>query len=150
MTSNAGTDTIAKLCADPDTMPDSTGLATALRPELLKFFKPAFLGRVTVVPYFPLSDTTLRQIIRLQLQRIQKRVADTYKATFAYSGDVVEAIAVRCTESESGARNIENVLARGVLPEISARILERLAGGQPIREVRMSTAGTDGFSYTFE
>lgn len=150
MTSNAGTDTIAKLCADPDTMPDSTGLAAALRPELMKFFKPAFLGRVTVVPYFPLSDATLRQIIRLQLQRIQKRVADTYKATFAYSGDVVESIAVRCTESESGARNIESVLARGVLPEISARILERLAGGQPIREVRMSTAGTNGFSYTFE
>ena len=150
MTSNAGTDTIAKLCADPQTMPDSAGLAAALRPELLKFFKPAFLGRVTVVPYFPLSDTTLRQIIRLQLQRIQKRIADTYKAGFAYSADVVESIAVRCTEAESGARNIENVLARGVLPEISARILERLAGGQSIREVRMTTSGADGFAYTFE
>ena len=150
MTSNAGTDTIAKLCADPQTMPDSAGLAAALRPELLKFFKPAFLGRVTVVPYFPLSDTTLRQIIRLQLQRIQKRIADTYKAGFAYSADVVESIAVRCTEAESGARNIENVLARGVLPEISARILERLAGGQSIREVRMTTSSADGFAYTFE
>jgi type VI secretion system protein VasG len=150
MTSNAGTDTIAKLCADPETMPDSAGLATALRPELMKFFKPAFLGRVTVVPYFPLSDTTLRQIIRLQLQRIQKRVADTYRASFAYTADVVESIAVRCTEAESGARNIESVLARGVLPEISARVLERVAGGQSIRDVRMSSNGADGFSYTFE
>jgi type VI secretion system protein VasG len=150
MTSNAGTDTIAKLCADPETMPDSTGLSAALRPELLKVFKPAFLGRVTVVPYFPLSDTTLRQIIKLQLQRIQRRIADTYKAGFAYSADVVEAIAARCTEAESGARNIENVLARGVLPEISARILERLAGGQPIRDVRMSLDKAGVFSYMFE
>src|SRR5262249_34775589 len=101
MTSNAGTETIAKLCADPETMPDASGLAAALRPELLKVFKPAFLGRVTVVPYFPLSDTTLRLIIKLQLQRIQRRIADTYKAGFAYSADVVEAIAARCTEAES-------------------------------------------------
>jgi type VI secretion system protein VasG len=150
MTSNAGTDTIAKLCADPETMPDAAGLAAALRPELLKVFKPAFLGRVTVVPYFPLSDSTLRQIIKLQLQRIQRRIADTYRAGFAYSADVVEAIAARCTEAESGARNIENVLARGVLPEISARVLERLAGGQPIRDVQMSLDKAGVFSYMFD
>ena len=145
-----GTDTITKLCADPDTMPDATGLAAALRPELLKLFKPAFLGRVTVVPFFPLSDTTLRTIIKLQLQRIQRRIAETYKAGFAYSADVVEAIAARCTEAESGARNIENVLARGVLPEVSERVLVRLAAGEPIREVRMSLDNAGAFSYMFD
>jgi type VI secretion system protein VasG len=147
MTSNAGTDTIAKLAADPETMPDSKGLAEALRPELLKWFKPAFLGRVTVVPYFPLSDATLRTIIRLQLGRITRRIADTYRTRFDYSPDVVESIALRCTESESGARNIENVLTRAVLPEISTQILERLADGRTIGDVHMSLDNAGGFSY---
>jgi type VI secretion system protein VasG len=148
MTSNAGTETIAKLAADPETMPDSKGLAAALRPELLKFFKPAFLGRVTVVPYFPLSDATLRTIIKLQLGRIQRRIADVYRTGFTYSPDVIEAIAARCTESESGARNIENVLTHGVLPEVSTRFLERLANGQPITDVHVSLDNNGGFSYS--
>jgi type VI secretion system protein VasG len=148
MTSNAGTETIAKLAADPETMPDSKGLASALRPELLKFFKPAFLGRVTVVPYFPLSDATLRTIIKLQLGRIQRRIADTYRTGFTYSPDVIEAIAARCTESESGARNIENVLTHGVLPEVSTRFLERLANGQPIGDVYVSLDNNGAFSYS--
>jgi type VI secretion system protein VasG len=147
MTSNAGTDTIAKLAADPDTMPDSEGLAAALRPDLLKVFKPAFLGRVTVVPYFPLSDTTLRTIIKLQLGRIKRRIADTYRTGFDYSPEVVEAIAARCTESESGARNIENVLTHGILPEISGRFLERLASGTPIGDVSVTVDDNGGFSY---
>jgi type VI secretion system protein VasG len=148
MTSNAGTETIAKLAADPDTMPDSKGLAAALRPELLKSFKPAFLGRVTVVPYFPLSDQTLRTIIKLQLGRIQRRITDTYRTGFTYSPEVVEAIAARCTESESGARNIENVLTHGVLPEVSTRFLERLAQGQAIGDVHVSLDNNGAFSYS--
>ena len=147
MTSNAGTETIAKLAADPETMPDSKGLAAALRPELLKWFKPAFLGRVTVVPYFPLSDTTLRTIIKLQLGRIKARIADNYRTGFDYTPDVIEAIAARCTESESGARNIENVLTHGILPEVSTRFLERLANGQPIGNIRVSLDNNGGFSY---
>jgi type VI secretion system protein VasG len=148
MTSNAGTETIAKLCADPETMPDAEGLAAALRPELLKYFKPAFLGRVTVVPYFPLSDETLRLIIGLQLRRIRDRIADMHRAAFAYSPDVVEAIAARCTEAESGARNIENVLAHGVLPEISSRLLERIAEGKCVSDIQMSLDTNGTFSYT--
>jgi type VI secretion system protein VasG len=148
MTSNAGTETIAKLCADPETMPDAEGLAAALRPELLKYFKPAFLGRVTVVPYFPLSDETLRLIIGLQLRRIRDRIADMHRAAFAYSPDVVEAIAARCTEAESGARNIENVLAHGVLPEISSRLLERIAEGKSVSDIQMSLDTNGTFSYT--
>lgn len=147
MTSNAGTETIAKLAADPETMPDSKGLAAALRPELMKWFKPAFLGRVTVVPYFPLSDETLRIIIKLQLGRIQRRIADIYRTRFDYSNDVIEAIAARCTESESGARNIENVLTNGVLPEISSRFLERMANGEPVGNVQMSLDKSGGFTY---
>ncbi|HWA63944.1 MAG TPA: AAA family ATPase, partial [Caulobacteraceae bacterium] len=138
MTSNAGTDTIAKLCADPETMPDAEGLREALREDLLKVFKPAFLGRVTVVPYFPLSDETLKSIVRLQLGRIGARVKENYRAAFSYTPDLIDAIAARCQEAESGARAIENVLAHGVLPEISERFLERLAEGQGVGEVALS------------
>jgi type VI secretion system protein VasG len=147
MTSNAGTDTIHKLCADPETMPDAAGLAEALRPELLKVFKPAFLGRVTMVPYFPLSDSVIRQIIELQLGRIKRRVVDNYKAEFSYSPELVENIAKRCTEVESGARNIEHILSRGLLPELSARFLERMADGQPISSVSVSIDAAGAFEY---
>src|SRR6185437_529323 len=100
MTSNAGTDAIMKLCADPETMPDAAGLAEALRPDLLKTFKPAFLGRVTLVPYFPLSDEVLRGIVDLQLGRIRRRIHDHYRAEFVYGPEVVSGIVARCKEVE--------------------------------------------------
>jgi len=143
MTSNAGTDTIAKLCADPETMPDAAGLIEALRPELLKVFKPAFLGRVTIVPYFPLVESTLKLIARLQLDRIVKRVTENYGARLTYSPEVVDAVIARCNDADSGARVIENLLAHGVLPEISSRFLARMAEGQTIGDVAL-TVGTDG------
>jgi type VI secretion system protein VasG len=147
MTSNAGTDTIAKLCADPETMPDAAGLAEALRPELLKVFKPAFLGRVTLVPYFPLSDEIMRQIIELQLGRIRRRVVETYKAEFTYDPALIDAIAQRCREVESGARNVEHILSRGLLPELSAQFLARMADGKSIGAVHVSVDGDGRFQY---
>ncbi|GAB4182808.1 MAG: type VI secretion system ATPase TssH [Thalassobaculales bacterium] len=147
MTSNAGTDTIHRLCADPETMPDAAGLAEALRPDLLKLFKPAFLGRVTMVPYFPLSEENVRKIVVLQLNRIRKRVAESHKATFRYPDELVANIAARCTEVESGARNIEHILSRVLLPEMSARILERMAEGLPIRDIEVSLDAEGQFSY---
>ncbi len=147
MTSNAGTDTIAKLCADPDTMPDEAGLLDALRPELLKIFKPAFLGRVTIVPYFPLSDETLRKIVVLQLGRIADRIEENYGATFEYPPELVDHIVAGSQVAESGARAIENMLSRGVLPEISERFLERMAQGQTVRSVGMSLDNNGVISY---
>ncbi|GJD50510.1 Protein ClpV1 [Methylobacterium crusticola] len=143
MTSNAAADLITKLCADPETMPDPAALEHALRPELGKFFKDAFLGRVTLVPYIPLSDETLRRIVVLQLQRVRNRVAETHKAVFDYAPDLVETITSRCTESASGARNVENILSRTLLPELSVRVLEHLARGEPIQRI-YATVGTDG------
>src|SRR5207248_8008572 len=84
LTSNVGTDTIMKLCADPDTMPDAAGLAEALRPDLLKVFKPALLGRMTVVPYFPLGDEVIKKIITLKIGQIAARVKEHYRASFQY------------------------------------------------------------------
>ncbi len=147
MTSNAGTDTIAKLCADPETMPDEAGLTEALRPDLTKIFKPAFLGRTTIVPYFPLGDDTLREIVKLQLGRISERVADNYRASFSYSPEVVDYVLSRSQIAESGARAIENVLSRGVLPEISERFLERLAKGETVREVALTLDTNGEISY---
>ncbi len=147
MTSNAGTDLIASLCADPETRPDPKGLAEALRPELLKIFKPAFLGRLTLVPYFPLAEEIIRQIVALQLRRIQKRVTENYKAQFSWDAGLVEGIAQRCTESESGARNIERILAQGLLPELSALLLERMAQGQSIQSINVSLGGEGKFEY---
>jgi type VI secretion system protein VasG len=147
MTSNAGTDAIHKLCADPETMPDAAGLAEALRPDLLKIFKPAFLGRVTLVPYFPLSDDIMRQIVELQLKRIAKRVAENYKAEFTYEPALIEGIQQRCKEVESGARNIDHILTRGLLPEMAGHFLSRMADGLALKSVAVSMDGSGQFQY---
>ncbi len=147
MTSNAGTDLITKLFADPETAPDAAGLAEALRPELMKYFRPAFLGRVTLVPYFPLSDAVIRQIVDLQLARIRGRVWDSYRAAFDYDESVAETIAARCKESSSGARNIENILSRTLLPELSAEVLARLGEGLSISQVTVVTNSSGSFGY---
>jgi type VI secretion system protein VasG len=147
MTSNAGTDAIHKLCADPDTMPDAGGLAEALRPDLLKIFKPAFLGRVTLVPYFPLSDEIMKQIVELQLKRIARRVNENYKGEFTYEPALIEGISARCKEVESGARNIDHILTRGLLPEMSGLFLARMADGLPIKSVHVAMDQSGKFQY---
>jgi type VI secretion system protein VasG len=147
MTSNAGYELIDKLCADPETAPDATALAEALVPELMKYFKAAFLGRVTLVPYLPLSDSVLRQIVELQLRRIRQRVRDSYRAEFDYDPALVTTIAARCTETSSGARNVEKILSRTLLPELSAEVLARLGEGQSINSVRVGMDASGGFCY---
>jgi type VI secretion system protein VasG len=147
MTSNAGSELIASLFADPDTAPDAAALAEALRPELIKVFRPAFLGRVTMVPYVPLSDVVIRQIVELQLQRIAARLRDAYRTEFGYRPAVVDEIAARCTESASGARNIEHILSRSLLPELSAELLARAADGAPIGHVSVDTDPSGSFLY---
>jgi type VI secretion system protein VasG len=149
MTSNAGTDLITKLCSDPDTCPDAAGLAEALYPELLKTFKPAFLGRVVVVPYFPLNDENMRKIVELQLDRIRQRVKENHRATFRYDPQLVAGIASRCTEVASGARNVDHILTRTLLPEMSAEFLARMAEGQAIRSVCVSLDPSGNFKYDF-
>ncbi len=147
MTSNAGTDLITRLFADPETAPDAMGLADALMPELMKFFKPAFLGRVNLVPYFPLSPEIIRQIVELQLGRIQRRVQESYGAKFAWDKALVDVIAARCTETSSGARNVEKILSRTLLPELSAEVLSRLAEGAPISGVTVGVDTAGSFQY---
>ncbi len=148
MTSNAGSDLIDKLFADPETAPDAPALGEALQPELAKFFKPAFLGRVMLVPYLPLSEAVIGQIVGLQLERIRRRVFDSYRAGFEYEPALVQAITSRCTETASGARNIEKILSSTLLPELSAEVLARMAEGRPIAGVRVGMDSAGSFCYT--
>ncbi|MGA8194995.1 MAG: type VI secretion system ATPase TssH, partial [Acetobacteraceae bacterium] len=147
MTSNAGTDLITRLFADPETAPDSVALADALMPELMKHFKPAFLGRVNLVPYFPLAPEIIRQIVGLQLDRIRRRVQESYGARFSWDQDLVDTIAARCTETSSGARNVEKILSRTLLPELSAEVLSRLADGATINGVTVGVDTAGSFEY---
>jgi type VI secretion system protein VasG len=147
MTSNAGTETIMKLCADPDTRPDPEALVQALRPDLLKIFKPAFLGRLTLVPYYPIADDVMRLIIELQLGKIRSRLQQNNRAQFSYDDALVNAIAQRCTEVESGARNVDHILTQTLLPEISREFLSRMAAGEAISKVHISVNDAGGFRY---
>jgi type VI secretion system protein VasG len=147
MTSNAGTDTFMKLCADPDTKPDPDGLADAIRGDLLKFFKPAFLGRTIVVPYYPIAPEIMRRIIELQLGRIRNRIRENHRAALSYDEALIETIAKRCTEVDSGARNVDHILTRTLLPEMSKEFLSRMATGQPVSKVHISVTPQGSFAY---
>jgi len=143
ITSNAGTDLIHRLCDDPETRVSADELHEALRPELLKTFKPAFLGRCSIVPYFPLADDIIRKIIQLQLNRIRKRYLEVYRADLSWDEALIDEIASRCTEVESGARNIEHILSRSLLPRLSADVLSRMANGEEVGGIFV-TIGADG------
>ena len=148
LTTNAGTELIASMCKDPDLLPEPEGMAKALREPLLKIFPPALLGRLVTIPYYPLSDDMLGKIVRLQLNRIKKRVEARYKIPFSYSDEVIKLVVSRCTESESGGRMIDSILTNTMLPDISREFLTRMMEGAPILGVDVG-ADSNGFVYTF-
>ncbi|MFV3316378.1 type VI secretion system ATPase TssH [Pseudomonas sp. NY15374] len=135
LTTNAGTELIAEICKDPQTLPEPDAVATLLRKPLLEIFPPALLGRLVTIPYYPLSDAMLKAITRLQLERIRKRVEATHKVGFAYDDAVVDLIVSRCTETESGGRMIDAILTNGLLPDMSREFLTRLLEGKPLASV---------------
>jgi len=137
-----------KYCADPADLPDWEGLVGALKPELNKVFKPAFLGRLVIIPYFPIHDEALRKIIVLKLGKIQKRLRESHHIQLSYSDEVVEEIASRCTEVESGARNVDNILTNTLLPELSMLMLERIAEGQKMGGIQVAVGEEGAFVYT--
>ncbi|MFB3776376.1 MAG: type VI secretion system ATPase TssH [Bryobacteraceae bacterium] len=148
LTTNACTDAMMKLCADPETMPTPEGLVKALKPELNKIFKPAFLGRMVIVPYYPVRDEALKRIIELKLGKIKRRMMENHRIELAYDSALVDAVAGRCTEVESGARNVDNVLTNSMLPDISRLLLSYMAEGKRIHSLRVSV-GADG-RFVFE
>nr|WP_029247353.1 type VI secretion system ATPase TssH [Schlesneria paludicola] len=149
-TSNVGSDLIQSLCADPETRPDPEKLGEQLRPKLLERFKPAFLGRMTVVPYYSLGDEVLRNIIDLQLKRIGQRLIENHRAKLVFTSEVVDRILGRCRETETGARNVDHILTGTVLPDISRELLARMAEEKAISQVEIQLSDTGGFNYRFD
>ena len=147
LTTNAGTDTMAKLCADPETMPGPDGLVKALKPELNKIFKPAFLGRMVMIPYMPVRDENLKQIIRLKLGKIQRRIHENHKIDLTYDAALIDEVAKRCTEVESGARNVDNILTNTLLPDISRQLLSSMAAGESVSRINVGIGADGAFVY---
>ncbi len=148
LTTNVGTPLISRLCRDPQAVPAPDTIAKALREPLLQVFPPALLGRLVVIPYYPLSDVMLGSIIRLQLGRIEQRIAAAHKVPFTYSEAVVQLIASRCTELESGGRMIDAILTHSMLPVISTEFLNRLLLGTPATQVQVRVENGE-FAYVF-
>jgi type VI secretion system protein VasG len=148
LTTNVGTDLIMGMCKDPELLPDAEGIAKALRPPMLKTFPAALLGRIVVIPYYPLSDGVLQGIIRLQLDRVVARIRQNHGAELRFGEDVVRLIASRCTEPESGGRMIDAILTNTLLPQVSREFLERISQGVPTREVAISIKDNE-FEYSF-
>jgi type VI secretion system protein VasG len=149
LTSNVGTDLIMAMCKDPELMPEPEGIAKGLREPLLKKFPAALLGRLVVIPYYPLSDAMMSNIVRLQLGRIARRVVEHHRIPFNYDEDAVKLIVSRCTEVESGGRMIDAILTNTVLPAISREFLTRTMAGAALNGVRLAVADGD-FSYQFD
>jgi type VI secretion system protein VasG len=146
LTSNIGTDLIMKACQDEETKPEPAALAEMIRPDMLKHFKPAFLGRMKIVPYYPITDKMMKAIIRLKLNKVAKRLKQNRKVDFICGDEIIDAIAARCTEVDSGARNADHILTNTLLPEISKEILARMAAGEPVKEVKVVIQG-EGFGF---
>jgi type VI secretion system protein VasG len=148
LTSNAGTEAMMKLCADPETMPTAEGIVKAIKPELNKIFKPAFLGRLVIIPYYPVRDEALKKIITLKLGKIQKRIRENHRIDLVCDGGLIDEIARRCTEVESGARNVDNILTNTLLPEISRQLLARIAEGKKLESIRVDVGADGNFAYS--
>jgi type VI secretion system protein VasG len=148
LTSNVGSELITSMCRDPELMPEPAAIATALREPLLKVFPAALLGRLVVIPYYPLSDEMLGNIVRLQLERIRRRIAENHRIPFGYDDGAIRLIIDRCTELESGGRMIDAILTNTVLPRISQEYLQRLSEGRSLSRVDLTVSGAD-FAYEF-
>ncbi len=149
LTSNVGTDLILNMCKDPDLMPEPAAIADALKDSLLKAFPAALLGRLVVVPYYPLTDEVIRLIIKLQLGRIQKRIEENNGVKLTYDDAVIDLVAERCTDVQSGARVVDAILTHSLLPSISSEFLIRLMSGAEVSKVHVLVEDS-GFAYTFE
>jgi type VI secretion system protein VasG len=149
LTTNACTDALMKLCADPDTAPGPAALVKAIKSDLDKIFKPAFLGRMLLVPYYPIRDEAMKTIIQLKLSRIQKRLMENHRIALEFDAALVNEIAKRCTEVESGARNVDNILTNTLLPEVSRRLLAQMAEGAKVSAIRVGLDPQGEFAYDF-
>ncbi|MGP8434627.1 type VI secretion system ATPase TssH [Paraburkholderia fungorum] len=149
LTSNVGSQAVMQACLNKsaEELPDADELAETLRPQLYKAFKPAFLGRMKVVPYYPITDDVLAEIIDLKLERIRRRIESNHKAVFEWDESLVDAVLARCTEVDSGARNVDHILNGTLLPEVAQQVLERIANGTEIERITVRASEAGEFEY---
>jgi type VI secretion system protein VasG len=149
LTTNVGTDIIMDLAADPRYQDDPAELALELRPELLKVFPAALLGRIVSIPYYPLSGTMLSGIVRLQLDRIVRRIRENHDAALTYDQAVVDHIVAKCDDPDSGGRMIDNIITNTLLPSLSRELLKRSLTKETLREAKVTIADGD-FAFAWE
>ena len=152
LTSNVASSLMMQECLNKGAkdLPNPAELVEKIRSQLMKAFKPAFLGRLQVIPYYPISDGVLASIIHLKLGRIQKRIATNHKAEFTYDEVLVDAVLARCTEVDSGARKVDNILSGTLLPEITEAVLAKMAEGASITKIKVSASKQGQFKYTIK
>jgi type VI secretion system protein VasG len=147
LTSNAGAEIIQRLCPPDIERPEAEGVVEAIRPELLRHFKAAWLARTVVIPYYPLTDDIIRRIVGLKLGKLQKRLAENYQAELSFSEDVAELVARRCMEGQNGARNIDHLLTGTLMPALSSEVLERVARREDFNRIEVTLDADGQFAY---
>ena len=148
LTSNVGSETTMTLCVDPETKPEPDTLAEAIRPDLLKAFPAALLGRLVVIPYYPISDEMLRTITQLQIKRVQKRFQENHGAELVCDEALVDAVVERCNDAASGARAVDRILTHALLPQMSAEVLSRMATGEAFKRIEVSVSSDGEFNFS--
>ncbi len=147
LTTNACTDHLARLTANRERLPSSDDILKAIKPELNTIFKPAFLGRMVVIPYYPIRDENLRTIVELKLEKIKRRLFENHRVSLVYDGAVVAEVARRCTEVESGARNVDHILTNTLLPDVSRRLLAAISEGRKLTSLTVGIGEDGAFQY---
>ena len=150
LTSNVGTDTIAQTVRASGGKSTSEELATNIRPELVARFKPALLGRMVVVPYHPLGDAQIRDIVKLKLAKVTRRVKEQHGAELTFAPNVIEVIAQRCTEVDTGARNVDHIVTHAMLPALSEQVLEIVSRGDSLVSAQVSVDASGEFEITVD
>ncbi|MBF0225365.1 MAG: type VI secretion system ATPase TssH [Desulfobacterales bacterium] len=150
LTTNAGSYSIMQMCQDSTNLPELDNFVELVRPELLKYFKPALLGRLVIVPYYPLSDDVIKKIIKLKLDKTKDRFKEQHRINFSYTEEFISAVASRCNEKDTGARNVDHILTQTMLPELSGEILKRMAKGDVCTGINVYIDEAGKFAYKFE
>ncbi|HEX7030848.1 MAG TPA: AAA family ATPase, partial [Gammaproteobacteria bacterium] len=148
LTSNLASDIIMQACAE-DTMPPVEELTEAIRPVLQKHFKPALLARMNIVPFYPIKGEALERVVRIKLDKVVKRLKANRDIELAYDDKVVAQIAARCTDVESGARNVDHIINRTLLPLLSTEILKRTGGEETLSRIQLAISDKGGFEPVF-
>ena len=150
MTSNAGTETLSNLASDPDTLPDGDALESMIKPELLNHFKPAFLGRLSIVPYLPLQDDAMAGIVRLQLNKVVRRLHEEHSVTLTYNDQVINTIVSRCKEVDTGARNAIHIISKQILPALSLNLLNAMSDSVALSHIMVSVSDEGQFQFKLQ